>query len=207
MSRKVRDLTAEAWEQLPVDCRRCLFWELPDAPRGPRSARRRDVAEAKQLWYRSLELEWGPPGLTLSQGDRMLGFAVCMPADHAQRVRRMGSAPSDDALVLATMWIDPAAREAGLGTVLLHAVLRRAHDLGLRAVEAIGQRVDAGPCVLPEAFLVASGFVVHHEHPTYPLLRLDLRQTARWQDAMEHALAGVRRALTRPDRTPVPSSA
>jgi GNAT superfamily N-acetyltransferase len=142
----------------------------------------------------------------LVEQDEPVAYAVYMPADEAHRARRLGSTPSDDALVLATLWIAPEARGAGVASALLHSVLRHAHDAGLRAVEAIGARGEAWPCMLPEAFLIANGFVVHHNHPRFPLLRLDLRQTARWQGAMEHALEGVRSVLRR-ERQPVPSSA
>jgi hypothetical protein len=85
-------------------------------------------------------------------------------------------------------------------------VLRQAHDAGLRAVEATGARMPTSTCVLPEGFLRAVGFVVLHEHPRYPLLRLDLRQTVRWQDAMEQALERVRAVLGRRDRRTAPTA-
>jgi GNAT superfamily N-acetyltransferase len=203
VSYRFRQLTTERLTDLPAPCQSCVFWELPAAPRGPQEA---EAAEAKQLWVRSLELEWGAPGLVLTEGDQPVAFAVYMPAEEAHRARRLGSTPSEDALVLATLWVAPSARGSGVTSALLHSVLRHAHDAGLRAVEAIGARGEAWPCMLPEAFLIAKGFVVHHNHPRYPLLRLDLRQTARWQDAMEHALEGVRSVLRR-ERQPVPSSA
>lgn len=207
MSQRVRPLTADDLQHLPADCRACLFWELPGTVRGPRRGHEREQAEAKHLWQRSLELDWGPPGVMLRHDDRTLGFATCAPTWQAIRTRRLGSTPSEDALVLLTLWVAPEARGGGIATLLLHRVLRQAHDLGLRAVEATAARApDDVPCVLPESFLLASGFEVHHPHPTHPLLRLDLRQTARWQDAMEHALEGVRAALRRAERRPAPTT-
>ncbi len=206
MSDRARPLTAAEITHLPVACQTCVFWELPNSPRGPQPQRAAEATEAKHLWYRSVELDWGAPGIVLREGDTTLGFATFMPAGQAHRTRRLGATPSDDALVLATLWVAPDARGAGVATTLLHRVLRRAHDAGLRAVEATGARDAAAPCMLPEAFLVASGFVVHHHHPRFPLLRLDLRQTVRWQDAMEHALEGVRAALSRRERRTAPST-
>jgi GNAT superfamily N-acetyltransferase len=207
VSNRFRELTTERLGDLPAPCRSCAFWQLPEAPRGPQEgAAAQAAAEAKQLWVRSLELDWGAPGLVLAEDDQPVAYAVYMPADEAHRTRRLGSTPSDDALVLATLWVAPEARGSGVASALLHSVLRHAHDAGLRAVEAIGARGEAWPCMLPENFLIANGFVVHHNHPRYPLLRLDLRQTARWQGAVEHALEGVRSVLRR-ERQPVPSSA
>lgn len=206
MNDRIRPLTGELIEQLPTPCRTCLFWELADAPRGPQPNRAAEVAEAKLLYHRAVELDWGPPGLLVRSDGRTLAFATFVPAEQAHRTRRLGSVPSDDALVLTTMWVDPDVRGTGIASTLLHRVLRQAHDLGLRAVEATATRGGDGPCLLPEAFLLASGFVVHHQHVRHPLLRLDLRQTVRWQDAMEHALKGVRAVLGRRDRRTAPST-
>jgi len=206
VSDRIRPLTGELIEHLPAACRACLFWEVADAPRGPQPDRAAAVAEAKLLYHRAVELDWGPPGLLIRSEDRTLAFATFVPAEQAHRTRRLGSVPSDDALVLTTLWVDPDARGSGLATTLLHRVLKQAHDLNLRAVEATASRGGDGPCLLPEAFLLASGFVVHHEHPRHPLLRLDLRRTVRWQDAMEHALEGVRAVLGRRERRTAPST-
>ena len=206
MNDRIRPLTGELIEHLPTPCRTCLFWELADAPRGPQPNRAAEAAEAKLLYHRAVELDWGPPGLLVRSDGRTLAFATFVPAEQAHRTRRLGSVPSDDALVLTTMWVDPDVRGTGIASTLLHRVLRQAHDLGLRAVEATATRGGDGPCLLPEAFLLASGFVVHHQHARHPLLRLDLRQTVRWQDAMEHALKGVRAVLGRRDRRTAPST-
>lgn len=206
MSHRADPLTAEQISELPADCQACAFWELPRAPRGPQPDRGRDVGEAKHLWFRALELDWGAPGILLSDHGRTLGYATFMPAEQAHRTRRLGATPSDDALLLATLWVLPDVRGSGVATTLMHRVLKHAHDTGRRAVEATGARGEATPCLLPEGYLLASGFTVHHEHPRFPLLRLDLRQTVRWQDAMEHALEGVRAALSRRDRRTVPTT-
>lgn len=205
MNHRIQPLTGDDVALLPPPCRSCLFWELPRAPRGPQPERADEAQEAKHLWFRSAELEWGSPGVALRHDGTLLGYALVMPADHADRTRRLGTTPSDDALVLATLWVAPDARGAGVGTALLHRVLRQAHEAGLRAVEATGARATAGPCIIPESFLLAQGFVVHHPHVLHPLLRLDLRKTARWHEAVEHALDSVRAALSRRDRRTVPS--
>jgi GNAT superfamily N-acetyltransferase len=206
VSDRIRPLTSELIEHLPEPCRTCLFWELADAPRGPQPDRAVEVAEAKLLYHRAVELDWGPPGLLVRSDDRTLAFATFVPAEQAHRTRRLGSVPSDDALVLTTMWVDPDVRGTGIASALLRRVLRQAHDLGLRAVEATATRGGDGPCLVPEAFLLANGFVVHHQHVRHPLLRLDLRQTVRWQDAIEQALQGVRALLGRRDRRTAPSA-
>jgi GNAT superfamily N-acetyltransferase len=205
VSHRIQALTADQITGLPAGCQTCVFWELPKAPRGPQHDTADEARQAKQLWFRAIELDWGAPGILLRDDDTTLGFATFMPAEQAHRTRRLGAIPSDDALLLATLWVAPDLRGTGVATTLLHRVLKQAHDTGRRAVEATGARGEAAPCLLPEGFLLASGFTVHHQHPRFPLLRLDLRQTVRWQEAMEHALESVRAALSRRDRRTVPT--
>ncbi|HEX6255358.1 MAG TPA: GNAT family N-acetyltransferase [Euzebyales bacterium] len=206
MSARVHRLLGDDVDRLPQECRTCTFWELPTSPRGPQPARADEAAEAKKLWWRAMELDWGPPGLLLRQDGHTIAYAAYVPAEQANRTRRLGTKPSDDALVLTTIWVDPDARGAGVARMLLHRVLRHAHDAGFRAVEATGARTPTSTCLLPEGFLQAVGFTVLHEHPRYPLLRLDLRQTVRWQEAMEHALEGVRAVLGRRDPRTAPTT-
>lgn len=205
MSHRIQSLTADQITHLPADCQTCVFWELPKAPRGPQPDNADEAGQAKRLWFRAVELDWGAPGIMLRDHDATIGYATFVPADQAHRTRRLGATPSQDALVLATLWVAPDLRGSDVATTLLHRVLKHAHDTGRRAVEATGARGEASPCLLPEDFLLASGFAVHHQHPRFPLLRLDLRQTVRWQDAMEHALEGVRAALSRRDRRTAPT--
>lgn len=207
MSRRPVPLTAGRLGELPPDCRRCLFWELPDAGRGPRGGPADAALEAKQLWHRSIELDAGPPVLAVARGGATIAYALTMPPNDARRLRRLGTTVSDDALVLATVWVDPACRGEGIARDLVIAVLRRADDAGLRAVEAVGERSGRGTCLIPEPFLAAMGFELHRPHPRFPLFRLDLRRTVRWHDAVEHALDGVRQALGRREPHPAPAAA
>lgn len=208
MSSRTRPLTADGLSQLPADCRSCLFWELPDARRGPAEPSAVDDArEAKYLWHRSSELESGPSGVVLTARDQTLGFALWVPAAHARRTRRLGVTPSDDALLLATIWVAPHERGRGHAKALVQEALRHAHDAGFRAVEALGTRLPPSSCLLTESFLVAVGFEMLREHPHHPVLRIDLRSTVRWHGAVEHALEGVRSAFGRREGQPAPSSA
>ncbi len=159
--------------------------------------------EAKEAWWQATQLEWGVPGRVVYVDDVPVGYATFGPSAHFPRARQLGR-PSHDALLLAALWVDPAHRGQGLATMLLHSVLREVARRGERALESYGARsaVDlAGPCMVPEAFLLSRGFQVVHDHYGMPLLRLDLRQTVRWQE-VGHALGGVIQTLTRRERQP-----
>ena len=202
MSRRIRELDVAVLDHLPEACRACVFWEVAHAPRGPLQDARRG-REAKEAWWQATQLEWGVPGKAVYVDDVPVGYATFAPGREFPRVRELGR-PSDDALLLATLWIDPAHRGQGLATMLLQSVLREVHRRGGKALEAYGARsaLDlAGPCIVPEAFLLSRGFQVLREHFGTPLLRLDLRQTARWQE-VSHALGEVLATLTRRERQP-----
>jgi GNAT superfamily N-acetyltransferase len=199
MTRQLRELTAATLDLLPEACRRCAFWEAGDAPRGPSAGGRSRKAE----WVGEIEHDWGAPGVVIVVDGEGAAYGLLAPG--ARVKRRLSHEPSEDALLLTTLWVAPAYRQSGMARVLLQALLRSAHEHGSRAVEAYGARGGdtLGTCVLPAGFLRANGFVVLHDHPRYPLLRLDLRQTARWQESLSHALEAVLQAL--PSRRPQPA--
>lgn len=210
MSRRVHDLTLPGLHDLPSPCRSCVFWEARDGRRGGAAGSPVDVelaSTAKEAWWQATQLEWGTPGKAVYVDDHLVGFAVFAPSAHFPRARTLGPAYSGDALLLATLWVDPAYEGTGLATALLQSVLRETYRRGARALEAYGDRRSDGsaaPCVIPEGFLLHAGFTIHHEHHAFPLLRLDLRQTVRWQESFGHALEGVIGILSRRERVGVP---
>lgn len=210
MAHRIHDLTLPALHGLPFPCRSCVFWEVAGAPHGVPGGGEEAGTVAKEAWWQATQLEWGTPGKAAYVDDHLVGFATFAPSTHFPRARRIGPAVSDDALLLATLWVDPAYRGLRLGTALLQSVLRETHRRGARALEAYGQRgVDPtvpaqAPCVLPEGWLLRAGFALRQEHRDHPLLRLDLRQTVRWQESVSHAVEGVLSALSRRERAPVP---
>jgi GNAT superfamily N-acetyltransferase len=205
VSRRVREVTVDVLDHLPDTCRACVFWEVAHAPRGPRQNPKLG-REAKEAWWQATQLEWGVPGRAVYVDDQPVGYATFAPSQHFPRARRFGR-PSDDALLLATLWIDPSYRGQGLATMLLQSMMREVHRRGARALEAYGARsaLDlARPCMIPEGFLLSRGFQVLYERDSRPLLRLDLRQTVRWQE-VGHVLGGVLQNLTRRERQPAPT--
>jgi GNAT superfamily N-acetyltransferase len=199
---RLHDLTSERLDDLPDACRACAFWESTSREPGPTA----DVAgarDAKAAWWQAVTLDWGTPGKAVYHGDELVAYALFAPGDHIARARHLGRGVSDDALLLATVWVHPAHRDGGLGKALLVGALRETHRRGSRALEAYAARRGARACMLDEAFLLANGFTVLAEHARYPLLRLELRQTVR--ESLTHALEGVASALARRERTPVPA--
>ena len=203
MNGRIRVLTLDDLDQLPSPCRGCVFWQTTGGSRGGRPS----DAAAQDAWWQAMQLDWGVPGRAVWQGDRMVGFALYAPAADLHRVRVLGPPASEDALVLATMWIDADHRGGGLGRHLLQVVTRDAlaHDLG--AVEAYGTvwggtQTQTGGCMLGGTFLEHLGFRLHRADVETPLYRLQTARTARWAESMGTALGEVVAALSPRQRAP-----
>ena len=202
MSRRVHDLSVESLEDLEAPCRDCIFWEVEGSSRG--SSRGGRIA--KEAWWQATQLEWGSPGKGVYVDDRLVGYATFGPVQQFPQARRMGPTVSDDAMLLAALWIHPDHRDSTLARLLLQSALRETYRHGSKALEAFGSRMPAqrlANCLIPESFLLANGFSVFREHLTHPLLRLELRQTVR--ESVEHVVEGVLSVLSRRERAPVPA--
>ncbi|MPZ73798.1 MAG: GNAT family N-acetyltransferase [Nitriliruptorales bacterium] len=211
MSRRIHDLGLTNLDGLPATCRACIFWEVSGAPQGPRAGEEAAAAGRKEAWWQATQLEWGTPGKALYVDQRPVGYATFGPAEHFPRARQLGHVVSDDALLLAALWVAPEQRDTGGAKMLLQSVLRETHRRGAKALEAYAARGSGSgrqltTCFIPEEFLLANGFEVRHQHADHPLLRLDLRKTVRWQESFGHALSGVVSALSRRERAPAPSA-
>ncbi len=115
---------------------------------------------------------------------------------------------SRDAVLLATLAVEPEHAGQGIGRVLLQAMARDLTKRKVRAAEAFADRFWNGrACHIPAGFLEASGFSVVREHPRYPLMRMDLRTALTWKDVGEAALDKLRIPVpAKPSLRPVPVS-
>jgi GNAT superfamily N-acetyltransferase len=203
VSGRVRDLALEDLDLLPAPCRGCVFWQTTGRGRGGAPS---DPA-AQDAWWQAVQLEWGVPGRGVWQGDRLVGYALFAPSVHVQRSRVLGPPASEDALVLATMWVDPAHRGGGLARHLLQVATRDAIAHDLEAVEAYGTVWGGAPdtpggCLLTGQLLEHLGFRLHRADVETPLYRLQTARTARWAESVGSALGEVVAALSPRQRVP-----
>lgn len=225
MARHLQPLTGDVVASLPGPCATCVAWELGAAcpqerttsavvpghtdagPGGtPGSWAPSDRGVRKQAWVSAQVQDGTPPGRVLLEGDGTLGgYALYAPAPAFARRRPPVPATDPTAILLATVWVPPERRGHGYGRLLLQAAIKDALQAGAPAVEAYGDRrwVERS-CVLPATWLLHEGFEVHREHPRNPLLRLDVRRTARWADSLEHALEELVGAFPRRVPSPLP---
>jgi GNAT superfamily N-acetyltransferase len=215
MSRRATPLTGDLVEGLPAPCRSCLFWELGAACPDPRTSAvpvgagpQQEPSEPlvrKQAWVSARVQEGTPPGRVVRVDGEVAGYALFAPARTFVRRRPPTPPVSTDALLLATIWVQPVWRQHGLGRLLLQHAIKEAIRLEAGAVEAYGdRRWRERSCVLPATWLLHEGFEVHREHPRTPLFRVETRRTVRWTESFEHAWEEVLGRLPRRARAPAP---
>jgi GNAT superfamily N-acetyltransferase len=215
MARHLRPLASDDLGVLPAGCRACLFWELGTPAPDDRAvgvlvgAPREDLpahpAERKRAWVASRVEDGASPGRIAVVDGQVAGYALFGPSRAFARRRAPVPVASPDAVLLATVWVDPTHRDGGIGRLFVQAAIKEALRLDLAAVEAYGdRRFHERSCVLPAMWLLHEGFEVHREHPRTPLFRLDVRRTVRWAGSLESALEGVLGHLPRRSPVPVP---
>lgn len=190
MSRRLANITLDNLDDLPVRCRQCVFWEL-DPVTGARATEAGDTGLEKEAWVSGVLLEWGSCGKVAYVDEVPAGYVLFAPPSYAPRSVAFPTSPvSPDAALLMTAHVLAEFDHAGLGRVLIQAVVKELGRRGVRAVEAFGdaQWPGLGHCVLPVDFLLSVGFKTVRPHPRFPRLRLDLKSVASWREDVEVAI-------------------
>lgn len=205
MPRRLRPLFADDLDRLSPGCSECAFWESA----GERERRCGSVCDAdtQRAWYRRVTDEWGSCGRVAFEDDEVLGFVKYAPSGYLPQAATFSAAPEDPSVpLLACLHIVPDARHRGLGTLLLRACMSDLVQRGERQLEAFtftdeAADVDDMP-MLGMSFLVRNGFTVVRPDLRYPLMRLELKSLAVWQENLESMLESLRFPLRVPRRAP-----
>jgi ribosomal protein S18 acetylase RimI-like enzyme len=205
MARMLRPLALPDFEQLPLGCRSCAFWESA----GERKRKCGSVCdpELQEAWYRQVSDEWGACGRVAHEDDEVLGFIKYAPSKYFPQASTFASAPQDPTVpLISCLHIAPDARHHGLGSLLLHAALKDLIGRGERKVEAFASAhrpevIDESP-VMGVDFLLRNGFSIVRPDPHFPLMRLDLRSIVSWTENLEAVLNSLRFPTRVPSRAP-----
>jgi hypothetical protein len=195
MSRRLVSLTLDTLEDLPRQCRQCVFWEL-DPVAAERACAAGDPGLEKEAWVSQTLLEWGSCGKLAYVDGMPAGFVMYAPPAYLPRSMAFPTSPvSADAALVTTAHVVSAFAGGGLGRMLVQGVARDLTKRGIRAIEAFGDakfgEVDAdrkGTCLAPADFFLSVGFKTVRPHPRYPRLRLELRTALSWKSDVEYAL-------------------
>lgn len=203
--RDVRVLTPDRVQDLVGPCSPCTYWQTV-----PHNGHRPDPDPLALLaeWVREVTDDWGPPGRIVYVDGAPIGHVLIAPARHVPRLAAFATGPSDPStLMLVTVAVSDASRDRGVRKSLVQAAAKDALRHKARSLDAIGARPAAlghHPCIPEVAALERAGFRVEREHPTYPRLRLDLRNALTLRDEAAEMLS---RALARmPKVHPVPEA-
>jgi GNAT superfamily N-acetyltransferase len=190
MARLIRTLTPERVDDLPDGCACCALWESGSAG-DPACGRVKD-RERVVSWIATVRSEWGECGRIAYEGGEALGVVKYAPARYFPNTRLMPSGvPDADAVLLACLRVSGDVRHAGLGKLLVQAMLRDLVSRGEKVVEAYAAAEHADRELSPLTsveFLLRQGFTVKRPHPRYPLMRLELKSLAAWTDNLEAVL-------------------
>jgi hypothetical protein len=198
--RRLANITLDNLDDLPLSCRRCVFWELEPVARS-RAEESGDAALEKEAWISSTLLEWGSCGKVAYVDGIAAGFVLYAPPLYVPRSLAFPTSPvSADAVLLMTAHILTEFTGGGLGRMLVQSVAKDLTRRGVKAIEAFGDLRWAEPgCVLPADYLLSVGFKTVRPHHRYPRLRLDLRTALSWREDVEVALERLLSSMT-PER-------
>ena len=205
MSRRLSNLTLDNLDELPRQCRACVFWEL-EAPAAQRAIENGTSELEKEAWVSDTLLEWGCCGQLVHVDGDLGGYVLYAPPAYVPRSTGFPTSPvAADAVLLTAARVLPAHRGGGLGRMLVQGMVRDLSRRGIRAVEAFGQAhpaPGADSCLVPSGFLLAVGFKTVRPHPRTPRLRLDVKSTASWREDVESALERLRGLIKVPTLAP-----
>ena len=189
MSRRLVNLTLDTLEDLPGQCRKCVFWELDPVSRD-RASENGDTGFEKESWVSATLLDWGSCGKLVYVGGVPAGFVMFAPPAYVPRSVAFPTSPvSPDAALMMTATVLPEFASAGLGRMLIQGVAKDLTKRGIKAIEAFADLKWDGPgCVVPADFLLSVGFKTVRPHPRWPRLRLELRTAVSWKSDVEYAL-------------------
>ncbi|HWG62998.1 MAG TPA: GNAT family N-acetyltransferase [Streptosporangiaceae bacterium] len=192
MPRRLVSITLDNLDDLPVRCRRCVFWEL-DPVAHARALEAGDPALEKEAWISSALLEWGSCGKIIYVDSVPAGYVLYAPPMYVPRSVAFPTSPvSADAVLLMTAQVLSEFAGGGLGRMLIQGVAKDLTRRGVKAIEAFGDLQSAGAeglsCVLPADYLLAVGFKTVRPHRHYPRLRLELKTAVSWREDVEVAL-------------------
>jgi GNAT superfamily N-acetyltransferase len=197
MTRRLVNVTLDNLDDLPVRCRRCVFWELDPVARS-RAEELGDTALEKEAWVSQTLLEWGSCGKVAYVDGVPAGYMLFAPPAYVPRSFAFPTSPvSADAVLLMSAHILPEFSGGGLGRMLVQAAAKELIRRGVRAIEAFGDLAWQEPaCVLPADYLLAVGFKTVRPHSRWPRLRLELKTTASWREDVEVALERLLGSMT-----------
>lgn len=206
IERKIAPLSRATFNDLPQECRRCIYWVSPEKL-PPKCGAAADP-EAKEAWLTSTVETWGECGNILYVDSEVVAHALYGPATSFPQTVHFAAGPiSADAVFLACILVREDVRQHGVAKTLLQSIEKTLYARNAKAVEAIARTsgIEELTALGPLEFYLQNGFYIKRDHPRYPLVRLDLRTALPWQIDLEAMLQSLKIPL-RAARAPAPTT-
>lgn len=186
MRRKIVSATPKMLVQSGLKCGMCTDWEGISGQSDERSQR------AKARCMRRTMKSWGECAKLVYVDNKALAYAQYAPAEFWPGAGCFVSGPvSDDAVLLACLYVLPQGRGGGLGKMLLQSVEAGLVKRKVRAIEVFAAKSDTYPPG-PIDFYLKNGFFIFRDDPHFPLLRLELKALVGWQVNIQFTFDGLR---------------
>lgn len=200
VSRRLANITLDNISDLPIRCRRCVFWEL-DPVGYARAHEEGDPGLEKESWVSSVLLEWGSCGKIAYVDSAPAGYILYAPPQYVPRSAAFPTSPvSADAVLLMSAHVLDEFASGGLGRMLVQGLAKDMTRRGVKAIEAFGDlKWNGAACMVPADYLLAVGFKTVRQHARFPRLRLELKTALSWREDVEVALERLLGSMT-PER-------
>src|SRR5256885_11087120 len=145
MSRRIVNITLDNLGDLPLKCRKCVFWELDPVSR-ERAEESGDLELEKESWVSSVLLEWGSCGKIAYVDGVPAGYMLFAPPQYVPRSIAFPTSPvSADAVLFMTAHLLSEFAGGGVGRLLVQALAQGPKLLCGRALQGLGARPPGTP--------------------------------------------------------------
>lgn len=167
-------------DAIPQPCRTCLYWEAPGEYQNDNGDE--EAILKKQEWFTETLDEFGNCAfLAYDHGD-VIGYAQYAPVDRFLNIAKYPAASTlydanteEETIFLSCLFIpNEENRGKGVGSALLNKIIENLRFRGYNLLVTFARRKNPNNPSGSLEFLKKNGFKIEEDHPTYPLLSLDL---------------------------------
>ncbi len=172
MKIQILNLTEKTLDAVSSSCKHCVYWQHPEIANCKEN---NNLLTIKKEWLKNVRNEFGDCGRLLSVDDKIIGYATYAPPRYFPNLINYPVIPEPDVIIIACLFIfKKRNRETGFGSVLLNSVLENLEERNITAVQVIARKNSEDNPAGPVEFYLKNGFVIQHDHPEFPILKMNL---------------------------------
>ncbi len=175
---KIEDVTNNNFEEIPVPCRYCLYWQTSNAFN--METLKPEIESKKRDWFEKVVKEFGNSMRIVYFSNVPMGFIQYATPRFLSRTNTyISGPPSEDAVFLACLYIvNKEARGKGFGTRMLQSVIAEVKERGFKAIETFARKDSPNNPSGPLKLYLKNGFKIKKEKDDYPLVRLEISENS-----------------------------